>query len=141
MKVLSLKPLRWFEIIVAFTVLTLVATYLTPSSQDFSYDSVPRYILSFVFVSFFPGYCLVNVLFLGKNKVDAIEELVLSVALSFGLAGLVGLFLGLSPIGITFESITASLSAVVLIVAATAFIRKTREPSVLDVQVPEQISS
>ena len=53
-------------------------------------------------MSFVPGYCLVNILFLGKNKIDFVEQLVLSVALSFGLIGLVGLFLGLSPIGINF---------------------------------------
>ena len=31
---------------------------------------------------------LVNILFLGKNKIDFVEQLVLSVALSFGLTGL-----------------------------------------------------
>jgi uncharacterized membrane protein len=36
------------------------------------------------------------------------------------------LFLGLSPIGISFTSITVSLSAIVLVLAAVAFIRKLR---------------
>ncbi len=54
-----------------------------------------------------------------------IEEIVLSVALSFALDGLVGLFLGLSPIGINFTSITISLSVVVLVFAVVAVIRKT----------------
>lgn len=73
-----------------------------------------------------PGYCLVNVLFLGKNRLDFVEEIVLSVALSFGLAGLDGLFLGLSPIGINFTSIAISLSAIILALAITALIRKTQ---------------
>jgi uncharacterized membrane protein len=126
-EVTALKPLRWLEIVVAFTVLTLLITYLIPSSPDFSPSLLPRYILSFIFIVFLPGYCLVNILFLGKNTLDFIEKLVLSVALSFGLAGLIGLFLGLSPIGIGFTSITTSLSILVLALAAVAFIRKNRE--------------
>ena len=83
-----------------------------------------RYVFGFIFVTVLPGYCLVNVLFLKENRLDLIEEAVLSVALSFGLAGLVGLFLGLSPIGINFASVTFSLSAIVLVLAVVAFIRK-----------------
>ncbi len=95
---------------------------------------VPRYFFAFVFVSFLPGYCLVNMLFLGKNRLDLIEEIVLSVALSFGLDGLVGLFLGLSPIGIDFAPITVSLSALVLVFASGAFLRKRKELPVLQVE-------
>jgi uncharacterized membrane protein len=68
-------------------------------------------------------------LFLGKNSIDLVEQLVLSVALSFGLTGLVGLFLGLSPIGINFTSITVSLSLLVIILAIIALVRKSRELS------------
>jgi len=85
-----------------------------------------------------PGYCLINVLFIAKNKLEFVEQFVLSVALSFGLDGLVGLFLGLSPIGISFTSITISLSGVVLIFAMVAFVRKLRE---LNVQSPQQIGT
>jgi uncharacterized membrane protein len=124
-----------FEIIVAFTVLTLLVTYLIPSD---SLLVVLRYVFGFVFVAFLPGYCLVNILFMNRNKLDFVEEIVLSVALSFGLDGLVGLFLGLSPIGMNFTSITISLSVVVLVFAVVAFIRKLRE---LHVQSPEQVST
>ena len=89
---------------------------------------VIRYLLGFVFVAFLPGYCLVNILFIGVNRIDLVENLVLSVALSFGITGLVGLFLGLSPIGINFTSITVSLSAIVLGLGLVAFVRKNREP-------------
>jgi uncharacterized membrane protein len=97
-----------------------------------------RYVFGFVFVVFLPGYCLVNILFIGKNSVDPIEQMVLSVALSFGLDGLAGLFLGLSPIGINFTSITVSLSGIVLVFAALALARKLRQPNV---QSPEQVSA
>jgi uncharacterized membrane protein len=132
LKDFNLKPLNWLEIIVAFTVLTLLVTYLIPSDSALVFV---RYVFSFIFVAFLPGYCLVNILFLGKNKIDIVEMAVLSVALSFGLAGLVGLFLGLSPIGINDTSIPVSLSILVLVLATVAFMRKRRE-NLPQVQVP-----
>ena len=102
---------------------------------------IPRYFFAFAFVAFLPGYCLVNLLFLGKNRLDFVEEIVLSVALSFGLDGLVGLFLGLSPIGIDFVPITVSLSILVLVFATGAYLRKMKESPVLKMQSPQQVSA
>ncbi len=113
----------------------MLATYFIPSDSAFV---VFRYLFAFVFVAFLPGYCLVNILFTGMNKLDFVEQLVLSIALSFGLVGLVGLFLGLSPIGINFTSITVSLSAVVLVFAIIALIRKLRKSNV---HSSEQVSA
>jgi uncharacterized membrane protein len=122
------KPLRWFEIVVGFIVLTLLVTYLIPSgSLSDSPLVVFRYVFSFIFIVFLPGYCLVDILFLGKNRLDIVEKFVLSVALSFGLTGLIGLFLGLSPIGLNFESITISLSITVLALAVIALVQKRKE--------------
>lgn len=118
-----------------------MVTYLIPSSPELSIALVPRYVLSTVLISFVPGYCLVNILFLGKNKIDFVEQLVLSVALSFGLIGLVGLFLGLSPIKFTFTSITVSLSVLVLVLAVIAFVRQSRELRKSNAQRPEQVSA
>lgn len=135
-----MKSLRWLEIVVSFTVITLLATYLIPA------DSLLvgiRYVLGYSFIVFLPGYCLVNILFLGKNRIDFVETLVLSIALSFGLTGIVGLFLGLSPIGITFVPITVSLGVLVIALAAIAYIRKNKEKElpVLQVQSPQQVSA
>jgi uncharacterized membrane protein len=114
----------WFGIIVLFTALTLLFVYVIPSDSPLS---VVNYVFGFTFVAVVPGYCLVNVLFATKeNKLDLVEEAVLSVALSFGIVGLSGLFLGLSPIGISFTSIRVSLSAIVLVLASVAFVRKQR---------------
>ncbi len=132
-----MKPNRWFGIIVLFTVLTMLIVYVVPSDSPFS---VFRYVFGFIFVAFLPGYCLVNLLFVKENKVDPIEEAVLSVALSFGIAGIAGLFLGLSPIRITFTSITVSLSVIVLVLAVAVFIRKEKLGK-LDVQSSEQVGS
>jgi len=116
-----MKPNRWFGTIVLFTALTMLIAYVVPGDSPLF---ILRYVFGFIFVAILPGYCLVSVLFSKENKLDLIEEAVLSVALSFGIAGLTGLFLGLSPIGINFTSITVSLSVIVLILAVVAFIRK-----------------
>ena len=132
-----MKPNRWFGIIVLFTVLTTLTAYFVPSDSPFF---IFRYVFGFIFVAILPGYCLVSVLFSKETKLDLIEEAVLSVALSFGIAGLMGLFLGLSPIGINFTSITVSLSAIVLILAVVAFIRK-RSYEKSPVQSSEHVDS
>jgi len=129
------KPALWLEIIVLYTVLTMVTVYFVSGDSPLF---VIRYVLGFVFVAFLPGYCLVNILFIGVNRIDSVENVVLSVALSFGITGLAGLFLGLSPIGINFTSITVSLSAIVLGLAAVAFVRKSREPKAIQPQTVEQ---
>jgi uncharacterized membrane protein len=131
------KSHQWLGIIVLFTVLTMLIVYVVPVDSPVA---VFRYVFGFIFVVFLPGYCLVNVLFLKGNKLDLIEETVLSVALSFGLGGLAGLFLGLSPIGISFTSITVSLSAIVLVLAAVAFIRKRRYREATG-ETPEHVDS
>jgi uncharacterized membrane protein len=125
------KPARWLEIILLYTVLTMVIVYFVSGDSPLF---ILRYVMGFVFVVFLPGYCLVNILFVGVNRIDPVENVTLSVALSFGLIGLAGLFLGLSPIAISFTSITVSLSAIVLGLAVVAFVRKSRAPKDTQIQ-------
>ena len=119
-----MKPLLWFGSIILFTFLTMLIVYFVPSDSLFF---IVRYVFSFFFIAILPGYCLVTVLFSKKNKLELVEEVVLSVALSFGIAGLVGLILGLSPIGINFTSITVSLTVIVTVLSFVAFLMKNRE--------------
>jgi uncharacterized membrane protein len=134
---LTVKPARWFGIIVLFTVVTMLTVYFVPSVSPFF---IFRYVFSFVFIMILPGYCLVSVLFPAGNKIDLVEKAVLSVALSFSLVGISGLFLGLSPIGMNFTSISVSLCAIVLVLAAVAFLRK-RSLGKSHVQSSEQVST
>jgi len=129
------KPDRWLEIIILFTFITMVIVFFVPGDSPFS---VVRYAFSFVYILFLPGYCLVNILFLGPDRLDPVETTVLSVALSFGIAGLTGLFLGLSPIRIDFASIVISLNAIVLGLAVVAFVRKTKTPKATKANTVEQ---
>ena len=112
----------WYAIIVLLTALTLLFVYFIPNDSPIAFIN---YVFGFVFVTIVPGYCLVNLLFATKeNRLDGLEEIVLSVALSFGIVGVSGLFLGLSPIGINLDSIRISLAAIVLVLASAAYLRK-----------------
>ena len=117
-----MKPTSWFGIIVLYTFLTLLFVYFIPNDSPFS---VLTSGFGFIFVAVVPGYCLVSILF-QEGKLDLVEKTVLSVALSFSIAGVSGLFLGLSPIGMTTMSLTISLSSIVVVLAFLAFIRKRK---------------
>jgi len=118
----KVKSTRWFGIIVLYTLLTVLFVYFIPSDSPFSVFTV---VFGFIFVSIAPGYCLVSLLF-REGQLDLVEKAVLSVALSFGIAGVTGLFLGLSPIGMTTTSLTISLSSIVVVLAFLAFLRKRK---------------
>ena len=115
----------------------MLIIYAVPSDSPFS---VLSYVFGFIFVSIVPGYCLVTLLFPAENKFDSVEKTVLSVALSFSIVGLSGLFLGLSPIGMNFTPIRISVSIMVLVLAAVAFLRK-RSLGKSHVQSSEQVST
>ena len=117
-----MKHTNWFGIIVLYTVATLLFVYFIPEDSPFS---ILTNVFGFIFVAVVPGYCLVNLLF-KEGKLDIIEKAVLSVALSFSIAGMAGLFLGLSPIHITTPSLTISLSIIVVVLAFLAFLRKRK---------------
>ena len=131
-----MKHTNWFGIIVLYTALTILFAYFIPSDSPFS---VLNYAFGFTFVSIAPGYCLVSLLF-REGKLDLVEKAVLSVALSFSIVGVAGLFLGLSPIGITTPSIIISLSSIVVVLAFLAFIKK-RKRRQLQVPSTEQVTS
>jgi uncharacterized membrane protein len=129
------------ELIVVYTVLTLLCVFFISADSSVSFVRVA---FAFIFAAFFPGYCLINFLF-RDDKFDFIEVIVLSVALSFSIDGISGLFLGLSSIGLNVTSIVETVSGIVLVLALLAFLRKMgvlRVPSrKLHVQTPTQVGS
>jgi len=111
---------KWLGLIVGYTVLTLLCVVFIPNG---SLLSVFRIVVAYVFVAFIPGYCLISFLF-QDGKLDFAERLVLSVALSFSVVGISGLFLGLSPIGINETSIVEITTGIVVVLAVLAYLRK-----------------
>ena len=114
-----MNPVNWFGLIIGYTVVTLLCVVLISSDSLLSFVRIG---LAFVFVAFFPGYCLISFLF-QEGKLDFTEKLVLSVALSFSVAGISGLFLGLSPIGLNVMSILGTVSGMVVVFAVLAYFR------------------
>ncbi len=129
-----MTPSKWFLAIILYTGLALVCVYTIPSG---SVLSVFTYVFGFTYVAFVPGYCLVSLLF-PEGKLDIAELAILSVALSFAIAGVSGLFLGLSPIGITVQSITQSLSAIVLGLALLTTLRRMQVFKQIHIHSPKQ---
>jgi uncharacterized membrane protein len=115
-----LNSLKWLGLVIGYTVLTLLCVVLVPND---SLLSIVRVVVAFIFVAFVPGYCLISFLFL-EGKLDFAEKLVLSVALSFSVVGISGLFLGLSPIGINVTSIIETVSGLVVVLAVLGYLRK-----------------
>ncbi len=115
-----MKPTIWFGIILGYTVLTLLCVFAIPADSTFW---AVRIALGYIFVAFVPGYCLINFLF-AEGRLDFAEILVLSVALSFSIAGISGLFLGLSPIGINVTSVVETLGPLTIFLAVLALLRK-----------------
>jgi uncharacterized membrane protein len=80
--------------------------------------SALRIILGAPYVLFFPGYTLVVALFPGRDDLDVIERLGLSLGLSIAVLPLMGLLLNYTPLGITL--LTTLGSAICFMIGATA---------------------
>ena len=119
----------WFWTTLILLGFTVVFVLLLPRNEPSL--TMARYVLVFVFISFLPGYCLIETLFPAKDSLDIIERFALSVALSFAITMLTGLFLNFTPSGINLVSILVTLSLVTFLLASAALIRKHRSVTVV----------
>ena len=67
---------------------------------------------------------LTETLFPRRNSMDEIERFTLSVGLSFAVTSLVGLFLSLTPFGLTLTTALLSLGSIVIVLSLVALNRK-----------------
>lgn len=112
-----LKISKWFLSIITFTAATLIAVYTIPEDAPTSL-MILRFILGFIFLSFIPGHCLFRALFPKESRKNIIEEIVLSVTLSFSITGLICLILGVTNVGLSINSIAISVTVIVLILSS-----------------------
>jgi hypothetical protein len=120
--VLSPKKSRWFWVIIATSLLSFASIIFIPETgTPFSFL---RYAFGFVLVAFLPGYCLTETLFPRGVTLDIIERFTFSIALSFAITALVGLFLSFTPIGLTLATALPALGSLVIVLATLALIRK-----------------
>lgn len=85
-----------------------------------------RVILGVPFVLFLPGYFLVSALFPGRDDLEGIERLALSLGLSLALVPLIGLMLNYTPFGIRLWPVTLSLFGFMLVTTWIAQFRRER---------------
>ena len=114
----------WFWFIVSFTILAFISIIFFPDSG--SLLSYLRYSFGFILAAFLPGYCLTEVLFPKKSSMDEIERFTLSIGLSFAVTALVGLFLSLTPFGLTLTTALINLDLIVILLALAALKRKRK---------------
>jgi len=92
----------------------------------FVQSTVARVILGLPFLLFFPGYALINALFVNKGGVDNIEQIVLSFGMSIAITALIGFGLNYSSWGIRLEPIVFSITCFIFVMSGVALFRKAR---------------
>lgn len=85
-----------------------------------------RAALGFVLVLFAPGYVFVSAIFPGKDELDPIERLALSIGLSICIVVFIGIGLNYTPWGIRLNPILLSISAFTMTFAAITTYRRYR---------------
>ena len=108
------------------TILLALATLaftLTPLA-----DLQVRIPLGLLMVLFIPGYALIAALFPRKGDLDGIERVALSFGLSIAVVPLIGLGLNYTPWGIRLTPVVISLALFTVVMAAAAYLRRTRLP-------------
>ncbi|MHB8105391.1 MAG: DUF1616 domain-containing protein [Dehalococcoidales bacterium] len=116
MKIKLLNRLIIIDILVIFLVLCI---FFFPSS-------IVRIILGLPFLLYFPGYMIVEALFIRKEGMDSIERVGISFGMSLAVVALIGLGLNYTPWGIRLEPILYSISALIILISVVALIRQSR---------------
>lgn len=105
--------------IVAFVIVSVVIITVPPL------NATPiRAVLGFPLLLFLPGYSLVSALFPGKDELDVLERIALSIGLSICIVVFIGLALNYTPLGLRLGPILLALSAFILIMTAVSAVRR-----------------
>jgi uncharacterized membrane protein len=107
--------------IVGLSFLLVLTVYLLPLPAL-------RIVLGGPFVLFFPGYIMTAALFPGRDDLEGLERLGLSLGLSIAIPPLMGLVLNYTPWGITMLSTLLSAISFIVGCSAIAYYRRRRLP-------------
>ena len=111
--------------IVAFVIVSVVIITVPPLK------AMPlRAVVGFPLVLFLPGYSLVSALFPGKDELDVLERIALSIGLSICVVVFVGLGLNYTPLGIRLGPVLLVLSTFTLIFTGISAVRRMSVTSV-----------
>ena len=133
---MKIKVLNGLLIIDVLTILLIPITVFIPSG-------IVRIILGLPFISFFPGYTLVTVLFPKREELSGIEWVALSLVMSIAVVGLIGLGLNYTAWGIRLRPVLYSISAFIIVLSAIAFFirAKLQKQTKLTVELKLRLSS
>ncbi len=109
--------------VVGLVILTDIFVLIPVLSESFI-----RTVLGLPLVLFLPGYALVALLFPTKNGLEGIERAALSVGMSVAIVPLVGLVLNSTSFGIREMPLLASLSVLIILTCAAAYVRRRMLP-------------
>ena len=106
-------------VVAALTILAMAAVMVPPINQ-----TILRPVLSFPLLLFLPGYVMMSALFPGKDDLDEIERIALSLGLSIFVTVFIGFGLDYTPWGIRIEPILVAIAGFILVMTVvTAVIR------------------
>jgi uncharacterized membrane protein len=111
------------KIIYVWLGLTLVSIVLPVLNE-----SLFRIIIALPVVIFIPGYCLTAALFPGKQDIDGIERIALSIGLSIIVVPLIGLWLNFTIWGIRLTPIIIALILFTVLMVQIAQYRRFLQP-------------
>ena len=118
------KNFRDLQTIVIITLLTVFVI-----SIPIPFSILPlRIVLGLLFIFLLPGYALMAVLFPGKEDIDWLERVALSLGFSIVVASFIGLLLNYTPWGIKLNSVLISLSFFIISMGIVAAFRRINLP-------------
>jgi len=118
---MRIKVFNDILIISILTVLLVIISVLIPSN-------IVRIILGLPAILVFPGYSFVAALYPGKEDMNRIQRLALSIGISVAIITLIGLILNYTPWGVGPESVLFSVSIFILLTSAIALLRRSKVP-------------
>jgi hypothetical protein len=103
----------WFSGSIAMIAVAVALVFVPLSLISFFSEPVIylRYFFGSVLVLFFPGYSLMEALFVKKSPFDDLTKYALSLVMSLALVTLISLVLGFSPIGLETLPITVTIAS------------------------------
>ncbi len=112
--------MRWDNRIILGILVALTAILFPIAALT---SGLPRIILSFLFMLFFPGYALISLMFPYKGDLRCVERIALSFGLSIAILPLIGFVLNFTPWGIRFYPILISLASLIVLACVAAIVR------------------
>jgi hypothetical protein len=129
------KNANWFMCTLLFALTTVLLVLIIPER---AYPlTIFRFVLGSIFMLFLPGYTFLRMLFPERilqmtdtKEISNIELIAQSIGVSLVLAGMIGLALNYTPMGIRLVPITLSLLALTVIFATIAVKREFESKSI-----------